>query len=150
MSLTSRDNALLPGRKDVHQVILTARLRTRQIIRRGRPMELIAAHDYESAIGRPCHACQGPKISSIAVYKPGGPTVNLGDMNIRDPDTHCSAKASITRKQPSSEIAATYLTSGENTKSAEVNPQPLNSTIDRDTYRRRSVSTPSSDSPDSS
>lgn len=32
-------------------------------------------------------------------------------------EAHCSAMASITRKHPSSEIAATYFTSGEKTKS---------------------------------
>jgi len=31
--------------------------------------------------------------------------------------TYCSASGSITRRHPSSEMAATYLTSGENTKS---------------------------------
>jgi hypothetical protein len=34
-------------------------------------------------------------------------------------NAYCSANASITRRQPSSEIAATYLTSGENTKSVK-------------------------------
>ena len=114
-------------------------------------MDLLGTHDYESAIRRPCYARQSPKISSITVYQPGGLTVNLGNVNNKR-DTHCSAKASITRKQPSSEMAATYLTSGENTKSAEfeVDTHPFNSTIDDDTHRRRSVSTPSSDLRDSS
>src|ERR1700678_2484859 len=36
-------------------------------------------------------------------------------------NAHCSASASITRRQPSSDTAATYFTSGEKTKSDQFN-----------------------------
>jgi hypothetical protein len=95
-----------------------------EVVRRGRsPLSLMETHDNKPAVWRPCYTGQRPEISGIAVYKPDDLTFNPSYMSTQK-NAYCSANASITRRQPSSEMAATYLTSGENTKSVEKSNSP--------------------------
>jgi hypothetical protein len=73
-------------------------------------------YKYKPSIWRPCHTCQCPEIRCITINKPTRKVrCCIGGHNEM---AYCSAKASISRKHPSSEIAATYLTSGLKIKSA--------------------------------
>lgn len=78
-------------------------------------LRINVAYQDESAIWRPRDAVEGTKVGGIAVNKSRTPVYH--NVEHLKSEAHCSANASITLKQPSSEMAATYLTSGENTKS---------------------------------
>ena len=91
-----------------------------QIVRREDQLSVPRrTHNNEPAIGRPRYTCQRTKISSIAIYQSKSPQSTAEIRQGHKENTHCSANASMTRRQPSSEIAATYLTSGEKTKSTK-------------------------------
>jgi hypothetical protein len=73
-------------------------------------------HQNEAPIWGPSHAGQRAKVRIIAVNEP---RIQF-ECCVHIPlfATYSSAKASIIRRQPSSDTAATYRTSGENAKSS--------------------------------
>ena len=120
-----------------------------QIVRREDQLSVPRrTHNNEPAIGRPRYTCQRTKISSIAIYQSKSPQSTAEIRQGHKENTHCSANASMTRRQPSSEIAATYLTSGEKTKSIKKIKHISQPDLSIKAHRRHSASTLSSGSLD--